>query len=206
MSEEQQIADASVATPEGAHLLELWSDREEVHALPEILRPDEGLVAVSSGTVLRSGRLAHPRWLVVLTDRRLLCIKGRVAVTRKVIDMPISAIRSVDKKRFLRSTLVVETGYGTLRITGMKNASAAEITDGLAALKAAASREGAGRGAAIRRADIPGAGSAAGADSERVMRLEEAVHRLRQDLSELQDQVALLKDAGRRSGQQPAGM
>ncbi|MFP4623282.1 MAG: hypothetical protein ACLFRX_03805 [Gemmatimonadota bacterium] len=93
--EDAALDAAPVTDGEGQHILEPWSDREEVHALPEILRPAEELVAVASGTVVRSGRLAESRWLVVLTDRRLLCIRGRAPVRRKVIDMPISAVRSV---------------------------------------------------------------------------------------------------------------
>lgn len=178
---------------DGHHLLELWSDREEVHALPEILRPAEGLVAVGSGTVVKSGRLSQSRWLVVVTDRRLLCIKGRHPVTRKVIDMPISAVRSVESKGLWRKMLVLETGYGTLRISGVKKSVAAEMVRGLTALMGSFSGKEEGR-TAIRRAELPKA-QAGGADpemAEKVSSLGETVAGLETEMKELRDQVAFL--------------
>ncbi|MBW3554327.1 MAG: hypothetical protein KY466_12485 [Gemmatimonadetes bacterium] len=171
--------------PGGTHLLELWSDRDEAQALPELLRPDEGVVCVASGTVVRSGRLAQPRWLIVLTDRRLLCIKGRVAAARRVIDMPVSAIRSVQRKGLLRSTLTLDTGYGNLRLSGLKKNLAAELTDGLEALIRA--HRGHAAVAGIRRADLPenGGGEAVG--------LAESVASLRTEVAELRAEVAELR-------------
>lgn len=164
---------APTEEPGGTHLLELWSDRDEIQALPEILRPAEGLVCVASGTVLRSGRLAKSNWLIALTDRRLLCIKGRVEATRKVIEMPISAIRSVDKSGMWRKTLTLDTGYGTLRITGMKSAQATELLEGLSALMRTF-RKGAVDDSAVPRAAVP---SGEAAD---VARLEREIAALRE--------------------------
>ncbi|MGK7311609.1 MAG: hypothetical protein ACN0LA_05165 [Candidatus Longimicrobiales bacterium M2_2A_002] len=110
-----------------SELLARWSDREEVRAIPDVLRPAELLVAVGSGTVVRSGRLAQSRWLVLVTDRRLLCIKGRDPVTRKVIDMPISQIRGVEVRGLVRKTLSLDTGFGTLRIGGLDRSTAVEL-------------------------------------------------------------------------------
>ena len=171
--------------PAGTHLLQLWSDRDEAQALPELLRPDEGVVCVGSGTVVRTGRLAQPRWLVVLTDRRLLCIKGRVAAARRVIDMPVSAIRSVQRKGLLRSTLTLDTGYGNLRLGGLRKNVAMELTDGLEALMDA--HNGQGPTAAIPRAHLPAAAEPADAG------LAESVTTLRQELAELRARVASLE-------------
>lgn len=170
--------------PGGTHLLELWSDRDEAQALPELLRPDEGVVCVGSGTVVRSGRLAQPRWLIVLTDRRLLCIKGRVAAARRVIDMPVSAVRSVQRKGLLRSTLTLDTGYGNLRLSGLRKSLALELTDGLESLIRA--HRGQAGVAAIPRAHLPdhGAGRADGlADS--LAGLQAEVAELRAEVAEL---------------------
>lgn len=178
---------------EGHHLLELWSAREEIQVLPEILRPAEGLVAVGSGTVVRTGRLSQPRWLVVVTDRRLLCIKGRHAVTRKVIDMPIGAIKSVESKGLWRKVLVLETGYGTLRISGVKKSVAAEMTRGLTALMGTFG--GAPEQAtAIRRAELPDAarGMQELAD-QATAEMREMVRELTEEMKELRGQVAYLE-------------
>lgn len=170
--------------PGGTHLLELWSDMDEAQALPELLRPDEGVVCVGSGTVVRSGRLAQPRWLIVLTDRRLLCIKGRVPAARRVIDMPVSAIRSVQRKGLLRSTLTLDTGYGNLRLSGLKKNLALELSDGLQALIPAH------RGlavAAIPRARLPdGAGAEAAALREALASVEAQVEELRARVTALE--------------------
>ncbi|MDX1674164.1 MAG: hypothetical protein R3314_05105 [Longimicrobiales bacterium] len=124
----------SHADIEGHHRLEPWSDREETHVVPEILRLAEEIVAVGSGTVVRTGRLAQSKWLVVLTDRRLLCIKGRSEESRKVIDMPVSQVREAEAKGLIRKTLTLDTGYGALRISGMKKDVAAELVEALRSL------------------------------------------------------------------------
>lgn len=141
---------AATPQPEGApddgrHLLEPWSDQEEVHAVPEILGAGEAIMAVGSGTVLRTGRLAQSRWLVLVTAQRILCIKGRVAASRKVIEMPISAIKSVARTGLFRKTLVLHVGVGTLRITSIKGDVAARLVDALTTLSRA-HREEAGAG------------------------------------------------------------
>lgn len=198
--------EAAEAT-EGQHVLEPWSDREEVHALPDILRPTEALVAVGSGTVVRTGRLAQTRWLVVVTDRRLLCLKGREPATRKVIDMPISAIRSVDAGGVWRKTLVLDTGFGTLRISGVRKAVAEELVTGLTALTDAFEEAGETgyRATSSPPPDPPdaamGAATAAGtpdagatqAGAGPLAELSETVRALSEELKELRVEVALLE-------------
>lgn len=171
--------------PSGTHLLELWSDREEARAIPELLREGEGVVCVGSGTVLRSGRLAQSRWLVVLTDQRLLCIKGRAAATRRVIEMPVTAIRSVERKGLLKSTLTLDTGYGNLRISDMKKPIALEMIEGLNALMRA--HRGESAAAAIPRAELPTDGA------PDILRLAESVANLEADVAELRRRVGALE-------------
>jgi hypothetical protein len=178
---------------EGHDLLELWSDREEIHALPEILRPAEGLVAVGSGTVVKSARLAQSNWLVVLTDRRLLCLKGRAAVTRKVIDMPVSQIRGVETSGIFRKTLSLDTGYGTLRISGLKKGFAAELAEGLTALMGAYADDGSEKATAIPKADLSKAG-ARGHTHEELGAIEEKLDRVATSVAELTERVAFLEE------------
>lgn len=198
-------ASSEAATPEapetggdleGHHLLELWSDREEIHALPEILRPAEGLAAVGSGTIVRSGRLAQSKWLVVLTDRRLLCIKGRAAVTRKVIDMPVSQIRGVETKGLIRKTMSLDTGYGTLRISGMKKGVAAEMVAGLTTLMGAYGEDDESKPTAIRRADLSkaGPGGGGGQNAEEIQGLKESMATLQETMDELKERVAFVEE------------
>ena len=176
--------------PSGTNLLDLWSDRPEAAAIPELLRPGEGVVCVGSGTVLKSGRLAQSRWLVVLTDRRLLCIKGATAASRRVIDMPVSAIRSVSRKGMLKSTLTLDTGYGNLRLGDLKKPVATELVEGLEALLRSARGDVAP--AAIPRAELP----AAGPDAD-VLRLAEDLASLRADFEVMRGRVTALELASR---------
>jgi hypothetical protein len=179
--------------PEGQHLLDLWSDRDEIHALPEILRPAEGLVVVGTGTVVKSARLAQSNWLVVLTDRRLLCIKGLSAVTRKVIDMPVSQIRGVDASGIFRKTLALDTGYGTLRLSGLKKPFAQEMVEGLTALMGAYAESVADQATAIPRADLASAGKR-GHTHEEFQLFDGQIGRLETAVGELTDRVAFLEE------------
>lgn len=177
------------SAPQGTHLLELWSDREEARAIPDLLRPGEGVVCVGSGTVMRSGRLAQSRWLVVLTDRRVICIKGSVPATRRIIEMPVGAIRSVERKGIFRSTLTLDTGYGNLRLANMKKQVAHEIVDGLNALMRAQRGDA---GGAIPRAELPQR-----TDTD-VASLVETVGALRAEVEELRTRVNTLELASDR--------
>ncbi len=187
---------------EGHDLLELWSDREEIRALPEILRPAEGLVAVGSGTVVKSARLAQSNWLVVLTDRRLLCIKGRAAVTRKVIDMPVSQIRGVEMSGIFRKTLSLDTGYGTLRISGLKKGFAQEMVEGLTALMGAYADDGSEKATAIRKADVSKAG-ARGHSHEELQEMEKGLDSMKQSVEDLTERVAFLEELVRSNVKRP---
>lgn len=177
------------AEPTGTNLLELWSDRPEAAAIPELLRPGEGVVCVGSGTIVRTGRLSQPRWLVVLTDRRVLCIRGATAATRRIIDMPVGAIRSVERKGILRNAVTLDTGYGNLRIGGLRKPLAAELLDGLQALMR--THEG-DAPAAIPRARLPEA------QAGDLRQLAETVEGLRSELEELRGRVASLELASGR--------
>lgn len=139
-------ADTSPASVADHPLVEPWKDHEEIHALPEIMRPAEELAAVAVGTVIRSGRLAQSRWLVVVSDRRLVCLKGADPASRRVIEMPISAIRSVEAGGLLQSTISLETGYGTLRISGMPRSAAGEVVSALTSLMDGGRADGASAG------------------------------------------------------------
>jgi hypothetical protein len=52
-----------------------WWDQRELRDLPSILNPDERILALARGRVARP-RLVRRSWLIVVTDRRLLCIRS----------------------------------------------------------------------------------------------------------------------------------
>ncbi|MFW6330446.1 MAG: hypothetical protein ACOC3J_01850 [Gemmatimonadota bacterium] len=109
--------------------------------------------------------------------------------------MPISAVRSVSATGLWRKMLVLETGFGPLRIGGLTKTEAAEMCQGLDALMRAYARDD-DPAAALRLAGI-GAGSAAGdhpvapltpADIEAAEATDGGDHASR-ELRELRDEV-----------------
>lgn len=52
-----------------------WWDQRELRDLPSVLDPDERILAVARGKIAR-GRWLRRSWLIVVTDRRLLCLRS----------------------------------------------------------------------------------------------------------------------------------
>jgi hypothetical protein len=116
------------------------ADRDEAAQVPELLEAGESIVAVGSGTVLHTGRLAKPRWLLVVTDRRLLCLKGKLG-NRKVIKIPVNAIRSAQIAGLIGKVLILETSTGSLRVSSIKKAVAESLVMGLESVMASDDEE-----------------------------------------------------------------
>jgi Bacterial PH domain len=52
-----------------------WWDQREMRDLPTVLGDDEQIIAISRGKVGR-GRWVRRLWLIVVTDRRLVCVRS----------------------------------------------------------------------------------------------------------------------------------
>jgi hypothetical protein len=52
-----------------------WWDLRELRDLPSVLHPDERIIAMSRGKVARV-RVLRRAWLIVVTDKRLLCLRS----------------------------------------------------------------------------------------------------------------------------------
>jgi hypothetical protein len=52
-----------------------WWDKREMRDLPEVLHADERILAISRGKVARIRVVGRP-WLILVTDRRLLCMRS----------------------------------------------------------------------------------------------------------------------------------
>jgi hypothetical protein len=186
---------------EAAAAVELWSDRPEVQSLPELLAPNERIAFVGGGVV--AGKFTAREWLIVLTDQRLLCVVGTNPITRRLVELSLASIRSVDCRRGpLRSTVIVKTGQGKFRISNMKRAAASDLFAAIS--EPLRARHRARRPnpltwltqpAAVAPAPEPVIYHAPPVDLEaRVRRLEELNESLESEVAQLREQVAFLEE------------
>lgn len=191
-------ADAS-----GSSIRRFLHERPELTTLEEMLHPGEAAELLVLGHVIEATRPAVRRWLIVVTDQRLLCIRGSQLPGRRIIDIPLTTIRRVSEKSgLLGSTLTVVTAQGQLRLQMRRGTSA--VVDDLLHSKLT------GRPPTVVAASVASelsrpaerATRPAGA-VDRTALLEEAVDRLETDMVRLQRQVefleSLLDGRGRRS-------
>lgn len=78
------------ALGEGSH----WWDQREFRDLPAVLQRDERLLALSRGKVARL-RWLRRTWLIVVTDRRLLCMRSGVRSGWRQIEVAAAHIGRV---------------------------------------------------------------------------------------------------------------
>ena len=188
----------------GGSTLELWSDHPAAQELPHLLWPDEVVRFVFSAAIMRSARPASRRWLIVLTDQRLICMKGRAGSTPKVKDILYDAMISVtNRSRILRATVIITTSLGRLRLL-VSRSEAQRIVQAINSVRrvqplyfvAPAPTVAAAMPvitpAAPVVAALPPAEPTRGGDT-RIARLESTVERLEAELAALQQQIEFLE-------------
>jgi len=84
-----------------------WWDQRELRDLPGVLRPDEKLLAIARGKIARI-RVLRRSWLIVVTDKRLLCLRSGGPTRWQQIE--------VDADEIERVTLRVGPLRGRVRI------------------------------------------------------------------------------------------
>lgn len=98
---------------------ERWWEEREFRALPHVLFPDERIRGLVRGKVrdrVRLGVTPAARWLVIATDKRIVCLK-QDRVARRQIEIGADQITRFRQHFRLRSVdLVIETSTGRLRI------------------------------------------------------------------------------------------
>jgi hypothetical protein len=88
---------------------ESWWEQREFRTLPFILSPDEKIQGISTGLVGFPRALRLGRWLLVVTNQRLLCLK-QDRFARRQVDIPLSHIRRLNQSNRLRShRITIET-------------------------------------------------------------------------------------------------
>lgn len=93
-----------------------WWDQREMRDLPAVLHADEKLLAISRGKIARV-RWLRRSWLIVATDRRLLCLRSGRRASWKQVEVSAHQIRRVALRVGpLRGRVVVSAGDGSYRL------------------------------------------------------------------------------------------
>jgi hypothetical protein len=100
------------ALGESAH----WWDRRELRDLPTVLDADERVLAVSRGKVARP-RWLHRSWLIVVTDRRVICLRSSGRPGWRQLQVSVRRISRVALRVGLfRGRVLVVADGSTLRL------------------------------------------------------------------------------------------
>lgn len=71
-----------------------WWDERELRDLPAVLQGDERILAISRGKVARL-RWLRRSWLIVVTDKRLLCLRSGALSSWRQLELPAGRITRV---------------------------------------------------------------------------------------------------------------
>jgi hypothetical protein len=192
-----------------------WWDRRELRDLPNVLLPDERILAVSRGKIARV-RLVRRSWLIVVTDRRLLCLRSAGEPAWRQLEVPASQIAQVSMRVGLfRGRVVVRAGTRTYRLL-VQRPDAYKLLSALSHIASPLNSGISGSGPVLmvrRMMDhvlaLPAAalhpGQIAGSRAERApdtSEFEQRIQTLEDDVTELRRQVAFLEQllADRQAG------
>lgn len=191
-----------------------WWEQREFRSLPHVLHADESIRGLAAGRLLG---LRRPRfrpasgWLIVATDRRLICLRqGRVA--RRQVDIAAEEIVRIHQSRGIRAAHVTVTTQQSRYRIAIAKADAYRFAAGLAPLV----RGRPGRTSVpdlgpwgwipglTAVASLPGVAGIVSktllrpaperATREHVERLEATVDRLQEDVDRMREQVTFLED------------
>jgi hypothetical protein len=93
-----------------------WWGRRELRDLPAVLDADERILAISHGKIARV-RLLRRSWLIVVTGRRLLCLRSSGRVSWSQLEMSADQItRLALRVGLFRGRVLVEAADRTYRL------------------------------------------------------------------------------------------
>jgi len=93
-----------------------WWNVRELRDLPAVLHEDERILAIARGKIGRP-RWLHHQWLMVLTERRLVCLRTGLGAYWRQLEVPISQIVRVSLRIGpFRGRVVVVTAGKTYRL------------------------------------------------------------------------------------------
>lgn len=85
-----------------------WWDQREMRDLPAVLSSDERILAIARGRIARV-RILRRTWLIVVTDRRLVCLRSAGRGGWRQVDVPA--------KQITRVALRIGPMHGRVRVT-----------------------------------------------------------------------------------------
>jgi hypothetical protein len=98
-----------------------WWDVRELRDLPSVLNADEQILALSRGKIGRP-RFARRTWLIVVTDRRLFCIRSAGGNEWRQLEIAAGDIARVAMRiGLLRGRVIVAAGGQTYRLLVPRN-------------------------------------------------------------------------------------
>lgn len=190
---------------------ERWWEHREFRDLPHILHADEKLKGIVHGKLLGSRLRPNGRWLIVATNRRLICLKQE-RFARKQVEILAEQIRRVQESGRIRAhQLTITTQHRRYRIRIAK-ADAFRFSGALSPLVPdtavdplpAHLEPWAWIPGMTTVASLPGVSGVVSrvtmlappeyATRAHVAKLEATVEQLQGDLARLQQQVAFLED------------
>jgi hypothetical protein len=84
-----------------------YCTRKEIQFLPEILRADETVRAMTSGRFKKTSN-----WLMVVTDQRILCLRKGIIFGLKQVELPIGQISGIAHSTGIMFGEIVATTSG----------------------------------------------------------------------------------------------
>lgn len=93
-----------------------WWNERELRDLPNVLDVDERILAMSRGKIARL-RWLRRSWLIVVTDRRLLCMRSGARASWRQVEVPASQIMRVSLRVGpFRGRVLIEAAGQTYRL------------------------------------------------------------------------------------------
>jgi hypothetical protein len=97
-----------------------WWEQREMRDLPSILQADERILAIARGKLGRP-RWVRRSWLIVTTDRRLICLRSGSRASWRQLEIPASeVVRVALRIGPFRGRVVVRAGGETYRVLVMR--------------------------------------------------------------------------------------
>lgn len=110
-----------------------WWDQRELRDLPSVLDPDERILAVARGKIAR-GRWLRRSWLIVVTDRRLVCLRSGDKTSWRQLEVAADEISRVSLRIRPLHGRVIVTASGHKYRLAVPRADSYKIHAALASL------------------------------------------------------------------------
>jgi hypothetical protein len=122
-----------------------WWERREMRDLPAALQADERILAIALGKLRRRGR----RWLIVVTNTRLLCMQPARYGSHRQLAVPASQITDLAMRTRIFGARVIVTTLAEKYRLRTNRADAFKLLTGLSNIVQPRAGKGDGRGPGV---------------------------------------------------------